>query len=153
MRLVYRLGALFVLAFFSMSAMAGAWGDGSFENDDALDWVVECTQSAGPQVVAATLNGAIKAKYLEAPEGAAAVAAAELVAAARGKPSPNLPIELAAWLQRQPKAQLASLAPLARQALGKVLNPEASELRQLWSGDKKDRWESRIAELEARLGN
>lgn len=147
-----RIFALLVCVLFSASAHAGAWGEGSFENDASLDWVSECTGSAGAKLVSGTLNAALKAEYLEAPEGSAAVAAAEIVAAARGKPSPDFPKELAVWLARQPKAQLAGLAPLARQALRKVLDPKSSELQQLWAEGKKNRWELRIAELEARLG-
>lgn len=132
--------------------MAGAWGEGSFENDDALDWVSQCTQSAGTKVLAATLTSALKAKYLEAPDGSAAVAAAEVVAATQGRADPALPKELRSWLERQPKAEFAALLPMARQVLKKVRNPKESELALLWSEGKGIRWESRIAELEARLG-
>ena len=127
-------------------------GEGNFENDDALDWIGQCTQSTGTKVVSATLTAALKAQYIEAPEGSAAVAAAEVVAAARGKPNPDLPKELRSWLERQPKTELAALSSLAKQVLRKVRDPKASELRQLWSEGKSNRWESRIAELEARIG-
>lgn len=148
-----RLLLLLLCVLFSASAHAGAWSEGSFENDDALDWVTECTQGAGTTAVSKALSAAVKAKYLEAPEASAAVAAAEVVAAARGKPNPSLPKELAAWIERQPKAQLASLAPLARQALKKVLDPQDSELKRIWAEGKGNRWESRMAELDARLGS
>jgi hypothetical protein len=148
-----RIYALLVCILVSASAHAGAWGEGSFENDASLDWVSECTKSAGAKLVSGTLNAALKAEYLEAPEGSAAVAAAEVVAAARGKPSPDFPKELAVWLERQPKAQLAGLATLARQALRKVREPKTSELKQLWSEGAKNRWDLRIAELAARVGD
>ena len=135
----------------SVSALAGAWGDGSFENDDALDWVSQCTQSACVDTISATLNNAIKAKFIEAPEGAAVVAASEVIAAASGKPSPSLPPELSSWLKKQPSAKLVELAPKARQALARVKDPKASELKQLWSEGKKNEWAKRIHELEARL--
>jgi hypothetical protein len=148
-----RICALLVCILFSASAHAGAWGEGSFENDASLDWVSECTRSAGAKLVSATLNAALKAEYLEAPEGSAAVAAAEVVAAARGKPSPDFPKELTVWLERQPKAQLAGLAVLARKALRKVREPKSSELKQLGSESAKNRWDTRIAELAARVGD
>lgn len=150
---MYRLISLLLSLFLSASAVAGAWGEGSFENDDALDWTSECAHSSGAKMVHATLNSAVKAKYLEAPEASAAVAAAEVIAAAKGKPSAKLPKELEAWLGRQSKTALANLAPLARQVLKKVLDPKSSELRQLWSEGKKNHWESSITELEARLAN
>jgi len=39
-----------VVAFMAASpvAMAGAWGDGSFENDDALDWPATCSELWDP---------------------------------------------------------------------------------------------------------
>jgi len=148
-----RLIALLLFLALSTSAIAGAWGEGSFENDDALDWTGECSQSIGTKLVATTLNAAVKARYLEAPEASAAVAAAEVVAAARGKPSAKLPKQLSAWLDRQSKAELASLASIARQALRKVRDPKSSELKQLWSEGKKNGWDSNVGELEARLAN
>ncbi len=135
----------------SVSALAGAWGDGSFENDDALDWVSQCTQSACVDTISATLNNAINAKFIEASDGAAVVAASEVIAAASGKPSPSLPSELNKWLKKQPSAKLLELAPKARQALARVKDPKASELKQLWSEGKKNEWAKRIQELEARL--
>jgi len=149
---MHRIATLLIALIFPMSAWAGAWGEGSFENDDALDWIGQCTQSTGTKVVSTTLTAALKAQYIEAPEGSAAVAAAEVVAAAQGKPNPGIPKELRAWLERQPKAELAALSSLARQVLRKVRDPKASELKQLWSEGKSNRWESRIAELEARIG-
>lgn len=144
----------FVLSLlFSLVALAGAWGEGSFENDDAMDWVRECTRSIGAKQVVSSLNNAIKAKYLEAPDGSAAVAAAEVVAAAKGKPSAAIPKELSRWLENQSKQEMQALAPLAAQALRKVRDAKSSELKQLWAESKANNWEQRVAELEARLGS
>lgn len=144
---------LFICSLFvCTSALAGAWGVDTFENDDALDWVAQCARSAGSAEVSAALEAAIAAKYLEAPEGSAALAAAEVVAAALGKPSSKLPTELASWLARQPKQQIAQLAPRARLAVARVKDAGVSELRQLWSEGKPDQWLSRVEKLELRLG-
>lgn len=131
--------------------LAGAWGPGTFDNDDALDWMQLCTESKGSAVVAATLDTAMQSGVLEAPEGAAAVAAAEVVAAAQGKPGSALPKELSNWLSRQPKQEIAKLAPLAKKALAKVLDPNMSELAQLSSVSPDKQWVTAIAELDARL--
>lgn len=149
---MHRITTLLVALILPLSALAGAWGEGSFENDDALDWIGQCTQGIGTKLVSTTLTAALKARYLEAPEGAMAVAAAEVVAAAKGKSNPGLPHELRAWLERQPKTELVALSSLARQVLNKVRDPKVSELKQLWSEGKSNRWESHIAELEARIG-
>ena len=63
----------------------GAWGCGSFENDDAVDWVYEF-ESSGVAAVASALehvSSIAEDEYLEAPEASAAIAAAEIVAAAQ----------------------------------------------------------------------
>lgn len=135
----------------SLSAWAGAWGEGSFDNDDALDWVEVCAQAAGPEVVSEALQSALKSEMIEAPDGSVAVAAAEVIAAARGKASPALPAQLQAWLDKQPKEKIAALASQASEALERVKDPTVSELRQLWSEGKASPWLARIAELEARL--
>jgi hypothetical protein len=133
------------------SARAGAWGDGSFDNDEALDWAATCAAAKSTSPVRDALQGALRGKYLEAPQGSSAVAAAEVVAAARGKPSPKLPAELAAWIKRQPAQELSRLAPLARKALKRVRDPKTSELRQLWDEGKPARWLEAISDLESRL--
>ena len=132
-------------------ANAGAWGDGSFENDDALDWASECTSAKSVAPVSAALGVANRSKSIEASDGSAAVAAAEVVAAALGRPNPGLPRQLSAWIKRQSSAQLAALAPNARTALARVANPEISELAQVWSERQSHKWPESIVELQARL--
>jgi len=145
--------SLVLLTLLASSAVhAGAWGEGSFENDDALDWITECTQSKGIASVARALDAALKSEYVEAPEGSAAIVAAEVVAAALGKPSTKLPPELRAWIQRQQPDKLAQLAPTAKKVLVRIQDPNVSELKQLWSEGKQNKWPAAIAELSARLG-
>jgi Domain of unknown function (DUF4259) len=63
----------------------GAWGHGSFENDDAADWVHEFELQGASAVVPAqeSVSKIPEDEYLEAPEASVAIAAAEIVAAAR----------------------------------------------------------------------
>ena len=145
-RLLLLLGTLLTCSI----CLAGAWGPGNFDNDDALDWAGQCVASKGASVIAATLQSALQAGAIEAPDGAMAIAAAEVVAAAKGKPGKALPRVLRDWLERQPKADIARLAPIARKALVRVKDPKLSEVAQLWreSGDKQ--WPD-MAELEVRL--
>ena len=102
-----------LLAVLPLLVHAGAWGEGSFENDDALDWVGQC----------------IKART-----GA------------------DMPPELRAWMRRQPADELRGLAPMARRALSRVLDPKVSELSQLWAEARSTQWTEAIADLERRLG-
>jgi hypothetical protein len=140
-----------VLGAGAGTALAGAWGEGSFQNDDALDWVATCASTKSTAPVRDALERALRGKYLEAPEGSSAVAAAEVVAAAKGKPNPKLPAELAAWVKRQPAQALSLLAPLATRALTRVRDPKASELRQLWDEGNPAKWLAAIANLESRV--
>lgn len=141
------LGALWLIG----TAVAGVWGDGSFENDDARDWASDCVQSNSIEPVADALQAVLGADFIKTAEGSAAVAAAEVVAAALGKPSRALPPELQAWVQRQSAEQLRQLAPTARKALARVLDPRVSQLRRIWSGGRANEWSKHMADLEARL--
>lgn len=133
-------------------ALAGAWGVGSFENDDAADWSSACSQSLGIGPVVRALNDVFSPGYLEAPQAAEAIAAAEVVAAALGRPSDNFPENLRRWLQRQPHDTLARLAGKAREALLRVQDPETSELAQLMAESHAAQWRAELRELMRRLG-
>lgn len=145
-----RYALLIATLLASNICLAGAWGPKSFDNDDALDFVQLCIASKSIAPIAAALQTAIKPGTLEAPEGAAAVVAAELVAAAKGKPS-ELPIDLADWFKQRPKHEIAKFSALARRALARVKDPGASELRQLWQESDDKQWMNVIVDLDARL--
>lgn len=141
------------LSAFIPCAKAGAWESGSFDNDDALDWVGECIRSKGASLISATLSAALVDGYLEAPKCSAAVAAAEVVAASKGNASQSLPKDLSSWLEKQQRAEIAKLAPVATKAVSRILNGPKSELHELWQENKKDFpvWKSKMQSLIARL--
>ncbi|MNY62928.1 hypothetical protein D3C86_1998200 [compost metagenome] len=90
-----------------------------------------------------------QAGYLEAPEGAIAVAAAAIVAACVGDVTilPDNHRELKAALGAPPEG----VTTLARSALARVVAP-ASELDELWQeGDDHDAWLTQIAALQTTL--
>lgn len=147
-----RLAVALAFAFVFTGAQAGAWGDGSFENDDAMDWVGECVQAASPGLVKAAIDRVLAADVVEASDASAAIAAAEVVAASVGKPSPELPASLKAWLAVQPRAQIAGQAALAERALTKIEDARHSELRQLWSEGKSNQWLTKVQALQSRVG-
>jgi hypothetical protein len=146
-----RLTVLLAALLACSICLAGAWGPGTFDNDDALDWVRLCTKSKGSAVIASAFKAATQTGDLQAPEGAAAVAAAEVVAAAKGNPGKGLPKELSNWLNNQSKQEIAKFAPIARNALTRVKDTNVSELGQLWKESSDKQWARTIAELEARL--
>ena len=129
----------------------GAWGAGTFENDDALDWLGEF-RAEGIQAAAAALADvlALKGEYLEAPLASRAVAAAEVVAAASGRPGANLPDDLADWLTSHQVQQRAELLRNAAAALTRVM--AESELRDLWAdSDEFEVWEATLRDVLSRL--
>ena len=144
---------VFLLLIGAPCALAGAWGFGSFENDDALDWVADLEQAPGSQLLASTLRRVdAKAKYIEAPECSLAIAAAEVVAAAHGHPAKALPPEVTAWIQRVRPKVGADLLAMARSAVETCRGGKNSELRDLWqeSPDAKA-WSDDTANLLTRL--
>lgn len=145
--------ALAALSALIPCAKAGAWESGSFDNDDALDWAGQCVQSKGTSLISATLNSALADDYLEAPNCSAAIAAAEVVAASKGKAIKSFPKELSSWLEQQQKGEIAKLAPIATKAVSRIVNGPKSELRELWQENKKDFpvWKGHMQALIARL--
>ncbi len=81
----------------------GAWGNGSFENDDAADFLTEVTEGEDfapvREIFATVVNST---EYLEAPDASQAIAAAEIVAASCGRPTSAAQEEeeLVTWLGR-----------------------------------------------------
>ncbi|MDT3399519.1 DUF4259 domain-containing protein [Streptomyces sp. B1866] len=114
----------------------GTWDIGPFDNDEAADFAGTLDR-APVRERARLLRDALRAAaeeagYLEGPDGARAVAAAALVAAARTGGGAD-----SAYGPREPLPPLPDdLAALAARALDRVL-AEDSELRELWedSGD------------------
>ncbi len=129
----------------------GAWDVGSFDNDDAEDWAAEFEESPSMSAVIESLERAIASRYVEAPEGSIAIAAAEVVAAVAGNASPALPAGIAAWAARQPRQ--GGSERLARKAVARVSMGKSSELRELWEDSTPAEWQAAIAELEERLAD
>src|SRR2546428_14168707 len=153
MRTLATAGTLLLFMTLTVKlAQGGAWGAGSFENDDALDWVALCVKSTTDSPVTAALDTAVRVAYIQAPDGSAAVAAAEVVAAALGRPNPQLPAALRTWIQSRSRERLVQLAPDARRALTRITDSAVSELQQLWSESNSPQWRTAIADLVSRLG-
>lgn len=128
-----------------------AWGNGVFDNDDAADWANELSGADDLSILDEALEPAIEADdYIEAPEAAVAIAAAEVVAALNGHPSDELPDDVFDFVERVGLNAGKSLIKRALKALKQV--KKNSELRDLWeeSGDL-DSWLDVISDIEARL--
>ena len=113
-------------------AAVGAWGTGTFENDDALDFAAQIAGSEdGADLLRRQLELAGAPGTLDAPASEASLVAAEMVAAARGAPGPGVPPALARWVQKEAPALGEEDVQLALTACDRVLSD--SELRQLWA--------------------
>jgi hypothetical protein len=129
----------------------GAWGHETFENDAALDWLGDLVEGA-PALFRDALSYVQRAEpdtYLDVDDGCAALAAAELVAAARTGQRERLPAGAARWLTDNGDAIRPDDAALARAAVDRVL--ERSELQELWDDADGDQWRASVAELLRRL--
>jgi hypothetical protein len=134
----------------------GTWGAGSFANDIAADWAGALDGTAETvRETLATAGDAPVGGYLGADEGVEAIAAAEVVAAAAGRPceSDAYSREAIAWATRHPELGEQAFVTLALRALDRVAADD-SELRDLWfeDGDESAReWKAAVDELRARL--
>ncbi|HWZ44327.1 MAG TPA: DUF4259 domain-containing protein [Candidatus Saccharimonadales bacterium] len=129
----------------------GAWGPGCFENDDASDWADDLEGSSGIGMIKEALKAVEKNKFPESPDCCIALAAAEVVAAAKGKPSPDFPEGLKGWLAAQKdRSALTALDKVTINVINKV--QLKSELKELWE-DSSDwlAWSKVLNDLQNRV--
>jgi len=130
----------------------GTWGTGSFENDQALDWVADLDVE-GASLLEECLSVDDNVEYLDAGVGCDAIAAAEVVAALMGRPAGNLPEELTAWVAGQRgKVDPDRFRSKALALLQAVLGAK-SELNELWAENEEDcpTWRAGVEDLIGRL--
>lgn len=131
----------------------GAWGNGVFANDDAMDWIAGLEDTDDLDVVERALNAATGDDgYVESPTCSEALAAAEVVATLLRKPGPDVPSEVFEWIARVGPTVGPDLPGIAQQAIDRILT--ASELQELWDeagGFEAEEWRSTLMELRGRL--
>jgi len=126
------------------------WGTGSFENEDAQGFLSEL-KSLGPDDLKKILARAADGEdYLAAAESGAAIAAAEVVAVAKGNPPQAIPQPIAEWAGKVEGAPSAEMSDLARRAVERVRTN--SELKDLWlEAEGLNEWSAALRELQGRL--
>ncbi len=142
------------LLLLSGLALAGGWDVGPFDNDDALDWVWELTESDDLSAVDYALDAVSESPaYIEAPTASMAIAAAEVLAALKGNARDGLPDEVAGWVESHDLDVNEELAGKARRAVKLIMDDETSELAQLWadSPELANAWRSDLEGLLDRL--
>jgi hypothetical protein len=127
----------------------GVWGTGAFENDDALAFCAELNLQ-GWEVVLSVLNLAERATSEEflAQHAVRSLAAAEVVAAAIGRPNCcDVPRAVDEFLDRDAEVK-NEWVDLASRAVRRCLR-HGSQLRELWEDDPE--WLATTEALLARL--
>ena len=127
----------------------GAWGEKPFENDSALDWLGDLEEVEDLRETLTTV--AADDDYLEVDDGSAAIAAAEIVAAARDGKVDRLAKDASKWLEKHGTQIADADRALAVRAVQRVLGSK-SELAELWDDNGPDNsWRRDVAGLVARL--
>jgi hypothetical protein len=138
----------------------GGWGTGSFENDEAQDFLGRLGALGVDDLRPILARAADQEGYLEAPESSTAVAAAEavaaLVTAAKDETSSGTtPRQVVDWIRKNATSKSSATVPpdlvdLARRAVERVRT--SSELKDLWlEAEGLNEWSAALRNLEARL--
>ena len=131
----------------------GAWGSGSFENDDASDWIADFCDEPDKELISDALSTVAEMdadEYLEAPECSVGIAAAEVVAALKGAANPDLPDDAKECVAKLKIKAEPRMSSLALKAVERIRTD--SELKELWDeSESSNEWYTAIDNLAARL--
>lgn len=131
----------------------GSWDVSVFGNDEAKNWLREIVASSRTEPIFRALVLAAKVgadQFLQAPDCECALAAAELIAAARNKPATELPAEAGKWLAEQQFVAGLQVAELAIRVIERIASN--SELKDVWEDtDSSAEWFENIRGLQKRL--
>jgi hypothetical protein len=133
----------------------GAWGVGTFENDDAWDYAAEIAKSPNLSRIETSLDRVLMAgaTHLEAPEASEALAAADIVARLKGNfgKQDSYTEAVDKWVRQIKITPSAELLEKARRAIHRVL-VEPSELLELGSeSEELEAWKSAVNDVLNRL--
>jgi hypothetical protein len=133
----------------------GCWSIDSFGNDDAADWVCDLQDRHDLSLVEETLDVVLETgdQYLEAPNATTALAAAEVIAAALGRPAAAAKSQegLMTWIETVKPQPSAALVEKAAMAVDRVKSDQ-SELLELWQEtDDFEAWKADVQDLRTRL--
>jgi hypothetical protein len=128
----------------------GTWSASPFKNDGALDWVWSLEGVEDTSVLSEALDAVAADDFDEGCEEA--VAAAEVVAALRGKPLPELPDEVVAYVKalagKKPAQELVDQAAAVARRIA-----TDSDLKLRWDeSESATEWQAAMTDLLKRLG-
>jgi hypothetical protein len=132
----------------------GAWGIGIFDDDTAMDFLNELTDSKDPlKLMKSALEGARAAKYLEYDGGQGALVASAINYTLLNGTQHAVGLdELDTFVAKYKGIDVSSLKSVAGAAVRQVLS-EGSELRELWAENVDDypKWRENLESLAGRL--
>lgn len=139
--------------------LMGAWDVGSFDNDSAADWAGDLVDGGSPQTVIDALEAVANlgpGEGIDSDLAVEAIAAAEVVAAAAGRPGEVTAYSerALAWAAKHDELGAIEHRVAALAALDRIVSDQ-SELRELWledaDGDGEHPWLDAVAELRKRV--
>lgn len=129
------------------------WDVSVFGNDQAQDWLEKLLSGDSSSDIFRALVTVAKApdsEFLQASDCEIALAAAELVAAARGKPLAALPDDVDEWLAHQKFVAGTEIVFIALRVVRRI--GANSELKDLWADTSSSReWMATLQDLLKRL--
>jgi len=132
----------------------GAWGVGIFDDDTAMDFLNELTDSKNPlKLMKSALEDARAAKYLEYDGGQSALVTSAITDAILNGTQHAVGLDgLDTFVAKHKSSDVSSLKSLASAAVRQVLS-EGSELRELWAENVDDypKWRENLESLASRL--
>lgn len=132
----------------------GAWEITNFGNDAAMDWVYEFTEDPTMPFIDKALLSVTEDDYLDSDVASTALAAIEVIAAAKGHPSADFPEQIGAdWLASLTPYIDEELVTACRQLIDRIIDEKDNELFELWKeADRHEEWVNIQKDLSNRLG-
>lgn len=129
----------------------GAWDNGNFGNDDAMDFVFDATSKEAISDAILAISKAPQGEYLDSTDCCIALAAIEYIAAALGNPSADFPEEAKEWVSENKSAlSETGMISQANNAIDKIKTN--SELKEFWEEtDEFQDWLNVIEGLKKRI--
>lgn len=128
----------------------GTWNTEHFDNDTAMDWIYDFSLAPYESTLETAFTQVLNsADFIDADDGAIALAAAEVIAAAKGRVGSSWPEDIAIPTDlRIPAALVAQ----ALQAIDAVAGSDTSELKELWAESAEfEAWQAAVDDLKSRL--
>jgi hypothetical protein len=125
----------------------GAWDIGSFDNDEALDWVYELEKANDFSILEKSFETVIdqEGDSPDASDCTIALCAAEVVASLLDNPASDVPDEVLEWIEDKPEPS-SELIKIAVKAIKVILDD--SELKELWlETDEYQDWVDNVKTL------